>query len=41
LISAVFDLNVPKRSESRFLVASLNIAMQNWADNWPSLVRLV
>lgn len=29
LISAVFDLNVPQRSESRFLIASLNMAVQN------------
>lgn len=36
LISAVFDLNVPQRSESRFLVASLNMVVQNWANYWHS-----
>lgn len=36
LISDVFDLNVPQRSKSRFLVASLNMAVQNWANYWHS-----
>ena len=36
LISAVFDLKVPQRFESRFLVASLNMAVQNWANYWHS-----
>lgn len=36
LISAVFALKVPQRSESRFLVASLNMAVQNWASYWHS-----